>query len=231
MVSMGPTGSWGQGLQEVRAGTSGPPRSSGRPPTGLGTLSRQVGCPRRDKHGAETGPLSHLTLDLGLPGIQGVALSAPLCAQPPPKTPQKDSHLLCSRAWDMLTVWTCIPGARQAGSQWGKACPHLGTPPPHTPPPALFRPQASSGSCTRLPSPWPCKPEAPRDAVERKCCSWGSPTAGRKRGLSDPRPGTWTNGRKELPRIGCLPPGPQEEPALPSFPSIPPPPGGGGAES
>lgn len=166
----------------------------------------------------------------GSPWDSGGGPQRPTVCPTPPKTPQKDSHLLCSGARDTRTVWTGIPGARQAGSQWGKACPHLGTPPPHTPHlPCSDRRLPPAAAL--LPSPWPCKPEAPRDAVERKRCSWGSPTAGRKRGLSDPRSGTWTNGRKELPRVGCLPPGPQEEPALPSFPSIPPPPGGGGAES
>ena len=106
--------------------------------------------------------------------------------------------------------------------------------PLHTPPPALFQPQASSGSCTRLPQPLALRGPRPQGRrVERKCCrkccSWGSPRGWEGgRGVSvTPILGPGQMEATQLPRARSPHPGPQEEPAptpalqVPSFPSIP----------
>lgn len=110
---------------------------------------------------------------------------------------------------------------------------------PRHPPPSLFRPQTSSGSCARLPQPPALHAWGPQGlGVERKPCSWGSPVVGREEeGPPGPLLGdlakqkmSVASGWVQAPPSSILHPRPQGELALtpasnlfPSLPSPPPP--------
>lgn len=174
MVSLEPAGSLGWGPQEVRTGMSRPQELRKDPPRAQGQEQPGRGQRRdtRDEPRAEAGPSSHLTSDLGLPQIQGVAPQCPTPCPTPLQDPQVDSHLLCSGAGARHGLYS---HPWSLGRQCGVGDGLLASrhPSPHAPPrPALFRPQASSGSCTRLPQPLALRGPRPQGRrVERKCCS------------------------------------------------------------
>lgn len=194
------------------------------------------GRPGWDKHRAEIGPFSHLTLDLGVPGIQEVALSAPLCVpspspRHPPHPTQRDSHLLCSGAWNTRTVSTSLRPWSQAGSPGRERPASTSAPlPPHTPHLPCSDRRLPPAAALASPAPGPESLRPP-----------GTQSNGNAAAGAVPQLGGWGVGVSVTPvlglgqmegksrlGVGCLPPEPQEEPALPSFPSIPPPPGAGG---
>lgn len=160
-----------------------------------------------------------------------------LCPRPLPKTPpppQRDSHLLCSGAWNTRTVSTSLRPWSQAGSPGRERPASTSAPlPPHTPHlPCLPCSDRRLPPAAALASPAP-GPESLRPPGTQ---SNGNAAAG-----AVPQLGGWGAGVSVTPvlglgqmegksrlGVGCLPPEPQEEPALPSFPSIPPPPGAGG---
>lgn len=110
------------------------------------------------ERGAEAGPSSPLTAELGLPGIQSVPLAPHSGPRPPSRT---FARLSLSPAllgtWDLgracLHPWS--PGRERAwGARRGGLLETSAPLPPLPPPPsAFFQPQASSVSSTSLSQP------------------------------------------------------------------------------
>lgn len=190
------------------------------------------GRPGWDKHGAETGPFSHLTLDLGLPGIQGVALSAPLCVPGPSPRPPRGT-LTCSAPEPGTRVpsqLACVPGARQAdlhlrsqaGSPGRERPASTSAPlPPHTPHLPCSDRRLPPAAALTSPAPGPESLRPPGTQSNGNAAAGAVPQLGGRGVSMTPILGLGQMEGKSHLGVGCLPPEPQEEPALPSFPSIP----------
>lgn len=140
-----------------------------------------------------------------------MATQCPTPCPTPLQDPQVDSHLLCSGAGTLHGLYS---HPWSLGRQWGgRRLAHISAPlPPHTPHlPCSNRrlPLAAAPAC---PSLWPCEARGPRDgelngnAAARAVPMGQSPwLGGRKRGLSDPHPGTWPNGGYTVASGSVLP--------------------------